>query len=80
MYESLKNLGTTLVQRDGDAAHRLVLHALDTLMRTPLVEQVEELRSKHRRLHEQAGESVGAPERQASQSRRSRDDLERDHE
>ena len=58
MYESLKNLGTTLVQRDGDAAHRLVLHALDTLMRTPLVEQVEELRSKHRRLHEQAAASA----------------------
>ena len=53
LYEGLKTLGKILVQRDAEAAHRLVLHALDTLMRTPLVQQVEEKRLKHRRLQEQ---------------------------
>lgn len=49
VYDSLKNIGHRLLQRDAEAAHRLVLHSLDTLMRTPLVERVEEGRGRHRR-------------------------------
>ena len=51
LYESLKNLGSGLLQRDAEAAHRVVIQSLDTLMRTPLVERVEEGRTRHRREH-----------------------------
>lgn len=49
LYECLKNLGMGLLQRDTEASHRLVLQSLDSLMRTNLVEQIEEARARERR-------------------------------
>ena len=51
MYESLKCIGSGLLQRDSEAAHRVVLQSLDSLMRTPLVERVEAGRTRFRLQH-----------------------------
>jgi hypothetical protein len=51
LYDCLKTLGRGLVQRDAEIAHRLVLHSLDALMRTSLVEDVEAERQYQRRYH-----------------------------
>ena len=51
LSEVLKSLGRDLVQRDADISHRLVLHSLDALMRTSLVETVEAERQHQRRYH-----------------------------
>ena len=50
LHDCLKSLGSSAHHRDAEASHRLVLHALDALMRTRLVEEIEEGRARHRRL------------------------------
>jgi hypothetical protein len=66
VYEALKTLGYGLMQRDPHTAHKLVLAALDTLMRTPLVERVDEGRDRHR--HEHHLQQLAAQARPAANS------------
>ena len=47
--EVLQNLGTGELQRNADAAHKFVLHAFDSLMRSTLMQFVEAERSRQRR-------------------------------